>query len=102
LATSQGASDIAAASWGLQVSAASQSMEKEGWRLDYSTEKDSFFYKDNDIILTDDTHGDAENDINLYVQAMAVQIINNLAQIPLASYQYPTYQHVGPRNLGQI
>lgn len=98
-ATSQAAVDTAAASWSQQVSQASQALQDDGWVLDYSTEKDSFFYRENDISLTDDSHGDAENDLAIYPQALAIQIINNLVQIPLASYQYPTYQHVGPPSI---
>jgi hypothetical protein len=32
----------------------------------------------------------------LYPTQLSVLFVNNLAQIPLSLYQYPTYQHVGP------
>jgi flagellum-specific peptidoglycan hydrolase FlgJ len=71
-------------------------LDKGGWRLDHYTEKDAFFYKEHDILLTDESNGDVQNEFSLWPQGLVVLMVNNLAQIPLASYQYPTYQHVGP------
>ena len=31
----------------------------------------------------------------MFTSQISILMVNNLAQIPLASYAYPTYQHIG-------
>lgn len=54
----------------------------------------TFRYKTRKISLTGGAFESNEND--LYVNQMAVTFTNNLAVIPLAGFQYPTFQHIGP------
>lgn len=61
------------------------------WRFDYATEKNSFYYYDNEVNYTS-----GEFDSTTIVAGISVNFRNNFAQIPLAAYQYPTYQHLGP------
>jgi flagellum-specific peptidoglycan hydrolase FlgJ len=79
-----------------QVSQYQTQLNEFGWTMDNYTESQAFFYQEYDILLTDESNGDVPNDYSLFPQGMVVLMVNNLAQIPLASYQYPTYQHIGP------
>lgn len=78
-----------------------------GWVYDYATEAAAFLYKEHFITMTssDSVSGDqpACSDIEeidpnhfIYPNQLSVVFVNNIAQMPLASYQYPTYQHLGP------
>lgn len=63
--------------------------------LDHYTEQGAFFYVENDIVYsTADSNKGGE--FNMFVSQMSIVLVNNLPSIPLASMQYPTYQHVGP------
>ena len=75
-------------------------MADQGWTLDHRVDGAAFYYKqhvielaspDSNDYLTNNTH-----DYGLFPAQISVMFVNNLAQIPLAGYQYPTYQHVGP------
>jgi hypothetical protein len=72
-----------------------KSLAADEWQLDHYTDEKAFFFKEFDLSLTDNVHGE-ENQFDLFPQGFVLLFVNNLAQIPLASYQYPTYQHVGP------
>lgn len=78
-----------------------------GWTYDYATEAAAFLYKEHWIKMTDQDsyHGDTPNSSDIsdidpghfvYPNQISVVFVNNIAQIPLAGYQYPTYQHLGP------
>jgi hypothetical protein len=73
-----------------------QSLVNDKWQLDHVTDSHAFFFKEFDITLTDTTHSAAPNIYSLFPQGLVILFVNNLAQIPLGSYQYPTYQHIGP------
>ena len=67
----------------------------QGWSYDHAVNDVAFFYKEQQMTLTDSEHGDIANGYGLYPTQLSILFVNNLAQIPLAGYQYPTYQHVG-------
>jgi soluble lytic murein transglycosylase-like protein len=73
-----------------------QAKEQDGWTLDHFTDYDAFFYQESVISLADTNNNDGDNDLGLFPQQFAILFSNNLAQMSLQSYQYPTYQHVGP------
>jgi hypothetical protein len=79
----------------------------QGWTYDYTTENAAFLFKEHWIRMANQESGEqpacsdilAEDiDANFFVQPNQLSIIfvNNIAQLSLASYQYPTYQHLGP------
>ena len=79
----------------------------DGYTYDYATEVAAFLYKEHWLHLADQDsiHGDTPNssDIDkidpnhfLYPQQISIIFMNNIAQLPLSGYQYPTYQHLGP------
>jgi flagellum-specific peptidoglycan hydrolase FlgJ len=78
------------------VNSYAERMEGTDWVLDHFTDNDAFFYLENVLSLTDSNHDDGPNDLGLYPQQFAILFSNNLAQLTLQSYQYPTYQHIGP------
>lgn len=64
------------------------------WRLDHWTEQGIFFYQEQSFTLaTADLGG---GDYNMFPNQISIVFVNNLPTIPLASMQYPTFQHVGP------
>lgn len=70
-------------------------VDPEGWTFDYATTQCSFFYLEGDLEFYsgDGYIGDGGATITTGV---TVNLLNNLAQIPLSSYSFPTYQHLGP------
>jgi soluble lytic murein transglycosylase-like protein len=78
-----------------------QSMIDNGWIPDYNTNDLVYFYLTHEWTLADEEHQDASTipagsaDIQMYPQQFSVLMVNNLAQIPLDAYMYPTYQHIG-------
>lgn len=86
-----------------EADATNVNLVQQGWIFDHRTDGVSFFYKnmpeidgsvEGGLVLTDEEHGD--NQYSMYPATFSVLMVNNLAQIPLAGYQYPTYQHIGP------
>jgi hypothetical protein len=71
------------------------SLIEQGWSYDHAVNDVSFFYQEEEMSLTDSNHGDIPNAYGLFPQQFSILFVNNLAQIPLAGYQYPTYQHIG-------
>jgi hypothetical protein len=76
-----------------------------GWTYDYFTEVAAFLYKDHNLVMADQEHGDSPSSTDIadidadhfiYPTQISVIFMNNIAQIPMASYQYPVYQHLGP------
>lgn len=78
-----------------------------GYTYDYATEAAAFLYKEHWLKITDQdpVHGDfadssdiqdIDPDHFVYTNQISVIFVNNIAQLPLAGYQYPTYQHLGP------
>jgi len=67
-----------------------------GWKFDHSTERAIFMYKEYDLEFQDKEHSGADNPLRAYPTQFSVLLVNNLVQIPLESFQYPTYQHCGP------
>ena len=67
----------------------------QGWSYDHAVNDVAFFYREQQMTLSDKEHGDIANAYNLYPTQLSILFVNNLAQIPLAGYQYPTYQHIG-------
>jgi hypothetical protein len=65
-----------------------QALIDQGFKFEYLTETKAFFYKLHEIKVN--------QAVNLVTSQVSVLFVNNLAQIPLANYQYPTYQHIGP------
>jgi hypothetical protein len=65
-----------------------QALINAGWVFDYLTENIAFFFLP-ETVNVEDSNG-------LIPSQISVLFVNNLAQIPLANYQYPTYQHIGP------
>ena len=75
------------------------------YTYDYATESAAFLYKEHYIKMTAKENDDqpASSDIEdidpehfIYPMQISVVFVNNISQIPLAGYQYPTYQHLGP------
>ena len=54
----------------------------------------TFRYNRREVLLTDNET--SHNDLDCFVQQIALVFTNNIPSIPLASYQYPTSQHLGP------
>jgi len=96
---SQGPIDAAGDS---MFTATLQQMTNNGWILDHRVDSCSFYYREHTLTLAPNPllakYDTCANDLQsgLFPQQMTILMVNNLAQIPLASYQYPTYQHVGP------
>lgn len=67
----------------------------DGWAYDHSVNDVAFFYLEQQMSLTDNEHGDIANGYGLFPAQFSILFVNNIAQIPLAAYQYPTYQHIG-------
>ena len=75
------------------------------YTYDYATESAAFLYKEHYLKMTALENDDqpASSDIEdidaqhfIYPMQISVTFVNNISQIPLAGYQYPTYQHLGP------
>lgn len=75
------------------------------YTYDYATESSAFLYKEHYIKMVDQENDDqpsssAIDDIDpqhfIYPMQVSVVFVNNISQLPLAGYQYPTYQHLGP------
>lgn len=82
-------------------------IQVEGYTYDYATEAAAFLYKEHWLKMTsqDPNYGESpncsdipeiNNDFFVHPNQISVVFVNNIAQLPLASYQYPTYQHMGP------
>ncbi len=81
----------------------------DGWKADYATNDLIYMYKSHSLKFADNEHGDSStldnnnNPIAMFPRNISILMVNNLAQIPLASYAYPTYQHIGsPSSLVSI
>lgn len=70
-----------------------QQATDQGWQMDHYTEDTAFLYSQRELNLPAD---DEDNALSLIPTGINVVFSNNLAQIPLESFQYPTYQHIGP------
>jgi hypothetical protein len=68
----------------------------EGWLLDHHTDAKSFLFQTQSLTLVSAEDSGGDSDPGLYPTQVSIQFVNNLAQIPLAAYAYPTYQHIGP------
>lgn len=77
------------------VNDAFNTLPKGNWFLDHYTNYGVFFYQDEEVILPN-AESVLENELGLYPDQLSLVMVNNLPQIPLAGFQYPTYQHVGP------
>lgn len=73
-----------------------QALLNDDWVFDYLTEDTAYFFRTKSIILRDEEHRSLPHARGLNPSQMSVLFVNNLSQIPLANFQYPTYQHVGP------
>lgn len=82
-----------------------QYLLNQGWTYDYATEAAAFLYKEHFLHMADVENGDTpessdldaiDPDFFVTPNQISVVFMNNIAQIPLSSYQYPTYQHLGP------
>jgi D-alanyl-D-alanine dipeptidase len=72
-----------------------EKMADEGWEFDYFTNDTAYIFKPETVTVSKAT--------GLTPGQISVLFVNNLAQIPLANYQYPTYQHLGtPASLVSI
>ena len=72
-----------------------------GWVADYRTDNAHFLYSPDSLHLCDEEHEcgfghQHPNPERLYATQMSVVFVNNLPQLPLSSFEYPTYQHIGP------
>jgi hypothetical protein len=67
----------------------------KAWTSDHDAESSrySFFYKTQNLKFTADNSG---NSGDTFTTGIIINCANKLAQIPLSSYQFPTYQHLGP------
>ena len=70
--------------------------QDRGWTRDYVQDGMAFYYQEHLLKVAPIEAADAETIPNLFPTQLSVLFVNNLAQIPLAGYQYPTYQHIGP------
>jgi hypothetical protein len=68
---------------------------EEGWSYDHAVNDVAFFYQEQELTFSDTNHGDLEHNYDMVPTTFSILFTNNLAQIPLAGYQYPTYQHIG-------
>ncbi len=59
-----------------------------GWLPDHNTDRVAFLYQPHSLAVGSEPLPT--------VHQVSVTVANNLPQIPLAAYAYPTYQHVGP------
>lgn len=76
-------------------------MVSKGWNVDHRADPGGvgvvFLYKEKSLTLAPEDSASTEGvQPGLWPVQLSVIFINSLAQIPLAGYQYPTYQHVGP------
>lgn len=78
-----------------------QNMLSSGWVADYNTNDLVYFYLTHEWTLADEANQGAASapagapNIKMFPQQFSVLMVNNLAQIPLDAYMYPTYQHIG-------
>jgi len=72
-----------------------QKMLDNNWQFDFVTNDLAYFYLTHEVELSDSDNMYSDGSIAMPPRQISVLFVNNLAQIPLASYQYPTYQHVG-------
>ena len=71
-----------------------------GYEVDHRAEVGGvgtvFLYKTNTLKVGPLDSPENNLQTGLYPTQFSVLFVNNLAQIPLSFYQYPTYQHIGP------
>lgn len=79
----------------LEQSIAALPAVDQPWFLDHYTSLGAFFYTEQQTTLAP-SDADTASDFRMFPSQVSIAMVNNLAQIPLAAYQYPTYQHVGP------
>jgi hypothetical protein len=68
---------------------------KQGWHKDHFTDRTTFTFIPNLLVLSTLEEAPEEN-LDTFITNISIVLVNNLAQIPLSNYQYPTYQHIGP------
>ena len=72
----------------------------QGWSVDHRADPGGvgvlFLYKENELRVAPQDSNSGGVQPGLWPEGLSVLFVNNLAQIPLAGFQYPTYQHVGP------
>jgi hypothetical protein len=72
----------------------------QGWSVDHRADPGGvgvlFLYKENELRVAPQDSNSGGVQPGLWPEGISVLFVNNLAQIPLAGFQYPTYQHVGP------
>ena len=72
----------------------------QGWSVDHRADPGGvgilFLYKENELRVAPQDSDSGGVQPGLWPEGLSVLFVNNLAQIPLAGFQYPTYQHVGP------
>jgi hypothetical protein len=73
-----------------------QKLLNEGWLFDYFTEDTIYLFKPEKVILRNKENQGKPHAKGLNPSQISVLFVNNLSQIPLAYYQFPTYQHIGP------
>ena len=78
------------------------SMLSNGWAVDFASNDLVYLYRIQNLTFADREHNEVSSPntfgtgpIEMSPQQISILMINNLAQIPLASYMYPTYQHIG-------
>lgn len=73
---------------------------KQGWSFDHRSDVGgngvAFLFKENSLRFAPVDLQDETTFPDIEPTQISVLFVNNLAQIPLDGYQYPTYQHVGP------
>lgn len=67
-----------------------------GWYLDHQTDRSTFLFYPEALTISDPADAAGQQAESLYPNQISIQFVNNLAQLPLAAYQYPTQQHIGP------
>ena len=78
---------------GLPVAAPSD-LDVDEWKCDHFTDDMTYRYKENRLHL--DSSDGSSSEEGLFPTNLSVVFVNQFAQLPLANYQYPTYQHIGP------
>lgn len=71
-------------------------LESQGWQFDHAIEGTAFMYRDETVTIAKNAGAFTPLAGSIVASQITVLFVNNLAQIPLAGYQYPTYQHIGP------
>jgi hypothetical protein len=77
-----------------------QQMVDNGWKVDYWSNDLIYMYVGHELTYANSDQSDeditaAADTIGMIPNNISILMVNNIAQIPLASFAYPTYQHIG-------